>query len=47
MGSGMIGDKIRKGTRNTSVISSASYHRMLNRWWKKSRLCGQRRVCCW
>ena len=43
MGSGMIGDKIRKGTRNTSVISSASYHR----WWKKTRWCGQRRVCCW
>ena len=31
MGSGMIGDAFRKGTRNTSVISGASYHRMLNR----------------
>ena len=40
MGSGMIGEEIRKGTRNTNVISSASYHRMLNRWWKRTRWCG-------
>ena len=37
MGSGMIGDEIIKGTRNTSMISGASYHKMLNRWWKRTK----------
>ena len=43
----MIGDEIRKGTKNMSVISGASYRRMLSRWWKRTRWWGKRRVCCW